>query len=88
MTSDVSGARDSISVDLNGDDAGPAEGTSGPDPTVWDNPEHQDTGFEPADGDGPVKGPDPTVWGEDARAERGADVTQPEQPAEESADDE
>lgn len=78
MTNDYSGARDDISVELNGDDAGPAEGTSGPDPAQHGENAGADTGFEPADGDGPVKGPDPTVWGEDARAERGADVTEPD----------
>lgn len=77
MTDDYSGASDSVSAELNGPDTGPEEGTTGPDPAVWDNPEYQDTGFVPADGDGEVKGPDPTVWGPEARAERGATIEVP-----------
>lgn len=78
MTTEQGAVTDGVSVALNDEDNGPEEGTTGPDPEQWANRgEAEDTGFEPAEGNGQVKGPDPAEWGEQARAERGAEIQEP-----------
>lgn len=73
MANDKSGVSDDVEAVLNasGEERGPVEGSKGPDPEVWDDPEARDEPeFVPADEE--PKGPDPAQWSEEARAARGA----------------
>jgi hypothetical protein len=76
MANDVNSLKDDVAVELNPEDTGPAEGTTGPDPAQWDDPEGRDEPeFQPGS---EVKGPDPAQWGDAAREERGAVTPEPD----------
>lgn len=74
MPNEHGAVTDGVSAELNAEDTGPEEGTTGPDPEQWpvEHRAEEDTGFEAAEGDGDVKGPDPAQWSDEAREARGA----------------